>query len=61
MINFFADIFGYILNWIYLLVQNYGFAIIIFSVLIKLVMPPPQVRHLLAFTTIYITQPLHIS
>ena len=35
MFNFFADIFGYILNWIYLLVKNYGLAIIIFSVLIK--------------------------
>lgn len=44
MINFFADIFGYILNWIYLLVQNYGFAIIIFSVLIKLVMLPLSIK-----------------
>lgn len=40
MINFFADIFGYILNWIYFLVQNYGFAIIIFSIFIKVIMLP---------------------
>jgi len=44
MFNFFADIFGYILNWIYLLVKNYGLAIIIFSVLIKLVMLPLSIK-----------------
>ena len=44
MINFFTDIFGYILNWIYLLVQNYGLAIIIFSVLIKLAMLPLSIK-----------------
>lgn len=40
MFDFFANIFGYILNWIYILVKNYGFAIIIFSVLVKLAMLP---------------------
>ena len=44
MFNFFADIFGYVLNWIYLLVKNYGLAIIIFSVLIKLVMLPLSIK-----------------
>ena len=44
MFNFFADIFGYILNWIYFLVKNYGFAIIIFSVLIKLAMLPLSIK-----------------
>lgn len=44
MINFFADIFGYILNWIYLVVKNYGFAIIIFSVLIKIAMLPLSIK-----------------
>ena len=44
MFNFFADIFGYILNWIYFLVKNYGFAIIIFSVLIKIVMLPLSIK-----------------
>jgi len=44
MFDFFADIFGYILNWIYLLVKNYGLAIIIFSVLIKLVMLPLSIK-----------------
>lgn len=44
MFNFFADIFGYILNWIYFLVKNYGFAIIIFSVLVKLAMLPLSIK-----------------
>ena len=44
MFNFFANIFGYILKWIYLLVKNYGLAIIIFSVLVKIVMLPISIR-----------------
>ena len=44
MINFFSNIFGYVLNWIYLLVQNYGLAIIIFSVLIKILMLPLSIK-----------------
>ena len=44
MISFFSNIFGYVLNWIYMLVQNYGLAIIIFSVLVKLVMLPLSIN-----------------
>ena len=44
MINFFSNIFGYVLNWIYLLVQNYGLAIIIFSVLVKILMLPFSIK-----------------
>ena len=44
MINFFAEIFGYVLNWIYILVKNYGLAIIIFSVLIKILMLPLSIK-----------------
>lgn len=44
MFNFFANIFGYILEWIYLLVKNYGLEIIIFSVLVKIVMLPISIR-----------------
>ena len=40
MINFFSNIFGYVLNLIYGVVSNYGLAIILFSVLIKIVMLP---------------------
>ena len=42
--EFLADIFGYILNFIYTVVKNYGLAIIIFSVLIKLAMLPLTIK-----------------
>ena len=35
-----ASFFGYLLNWLYNLVQNYGLAIILFSLLLKLIMIP---------------------
>ena len=44
MIAFFANIFGYILNWIYNVVGNYGWAIIIFSIIIKLLLVPISVK-----------------
>ncbi len=44
MLNFFAGIFGYILNWIYMLVKNYGLAIIIFSILVKIIMIPLSIK-----------------
>ena len=44
MIAFFANIFGYVLNFIYNLVKNYVVAIIIFSVLVKLLMIPISIK-----------------
>ena len=44
MIAFFAKIFGFVLNFIYELVNNYGIAIIMFSILIKLLMLPMSVK-----------------
>jgi len=44
MIAFFANIFGYILNFIYEFVQNYGIAIILFSIVIKLLMLPISIK-----------------
>lgn len=41
---FFANIFGYVLNFIYEIVNNYGLEIIIFSVIIKLVSIPITVK-----------------
>lgn len=38
--GYIANIFGYILNFIYNLVQNYGLAIIIFTILLKVCMLP---------------------
>jgi len=39
-----SSLFGYILNYIYELVQNYGIAIIIFSVLLKLILLPLSIK-----------------
>ena len=39
-----SNLFGYILNFIYELVQNYGLAIIIFSVLLKLILLPLSIK-----------------
>lgn len=38
MFDFFANIFGYVLNFIYNFVGNYGLALIIFTILLKLAM-----------------------
>lgn len=44
MISFFANIFGYVLNFIYNLLGNYGWAIIIFSILMKILMIPISIK-----------------
>ena len=44
MIAFFANIFGYLLNFLYNFVGNYGLAIILFSVVVKLVMLPLSIK-----------------
>jgi len=44
MIAFFANMFGYVLNFIYEIVNNYGLAIILFSILIKLFMLPITIK-----------------
>ena len=41
---FIADIFGYLLNFLYNIFQNYGVAIIVFSVIIKLVLLPLTIK-----------------
>ena len=44
MSKFIASAFGYILNFIYNLVNNYGLAIIIFTILLKLIMLPLTIK-----------------
>lgn len=44
MFSFFANIFGYLLNFIYNFVNNYGLAMIIFTLVIKLVMLPLSIK-----------------
>lgn len=42
--NFFGSIFGYILWWFYLLIPNYGVAIILFTILFKVLLFPFSVK-----------------
>ena len=44
MFELLASACGYVLNFIYELVKNYGLAIILFSILIKLVMLPLSIK-----------------
>lgn len=41
MLSVFSNFFGYLLNWIYMLVnENYGVAIIVFSLILRLILLP---------------------
>jgi YidC/Oxa1 family membrane protein insertase len=42
--NFFGSIFGYVLWWFYLLIPNYGVAIILFTVVFKLLLFPFSIK-----------------
>ncbi len=42
--SFLANLLGYVLNYIYNFVQNYGWAIIIFSILLKLIILPFTIK-----------------
>lgn len=44
MLAFFANLFGYLLNFIYNFIENYGIAIILFSIIIKILMIPISIQ-----------------
>ena len=44
ILNFFAYTFGYVLNFIYNFVGSYGWAIIIFTILLKILMDPMTIK-----------------
>ncbi len=44
MFDFFANAFGYVLNFIYNLINNYGLAIILFTILVKLILLPISIK-----------------
>lgn len=44
ILYFFADLFGYVLNFLYELIGNYGVAIILFSILVKLITIPLTIK-----------------
>lgn len=43
-IGFFSNMFGYVLNFIYEMIKNYGVSIILFSIILKIVMIPISVK-----------------
>ena len=44
MFKFYARIFGYVLNFIYGSVKNYGIAIILFTILLKIILLPSSIK-----------------
>lgn len=42
--GFISELFGYVLNWLYGLVNNYGVAIIIFSVILRIILIPITIK-----------------
>lgn len=44
MFDFFAKIFGYILNFIYGLIGNFGISIIVFTILLRLILLPMTIK-----------------
>ena len=44
MLDFIANIFGYLLNFLYNLLNNYGLAIILFSILVKIILLPLTIK-----------------
>ena len=44
MLDAIASLFGYLMNFIYAIVQNYGVAIIIFTILVKLLLLPSTLK-----------------
>ena len=53
MISFFANLFGYLLNFLYNLVQNYGLAIILFSIIVKVILLPISIKQQKTLKKIY--------
>ncbi len=44
MLSFFANIFGYLLNFLYEIFKNYGLAIILFSIIVKIILLPISIK-----------------
>lgn len=44
MFAFFANLFGYLLNFLYNIIQNYGWSIILFSIIVKVVLLPISIN-----------------
>ena len=44
MLSFIASMFGYVMKFIYDIVQNYGLSIILFTFLVKLILLPLTIK-----------------
>ena len=61
MLETIASFFGYIMNFIYGIVQNYGLAIILFTILIKLLLLPLTIKQQKSMVeSIFFTQTLKV-
>ena len=59
MLSFIASIFGYAMSFIYGLVQNYGIAIILFTLLVKLLLLPLTIKQQKSMEKMQELQPLY--
>jgi YidC/Oxa1 family membrane protein insertase len=39
-----SNLFGYLLNWLYMLLNNFGFSIIIFSIILRIILIPITIK-----------------
>ena len=58
MLSFIASCFGYIMNFIYGIVQNYGLAIILFTFIVKLILLPLTLKQQKSMEKMQEIQPL---
>ena len=42
--GFISEIFGYLLNWLYNFFNNYGVAIIVFSIILRIILIPITIK-----------------
>ena len=59
MLSFIASVFGYAMSFIYALVQNYGIAIILFTVLVKIILLPLTIKQQKSMEKMQELQPLY--
>ena len=59
MLSFIASVFGYAMSFIYGLVQNYGIAIILFTVLVKIILLPLTIKQQKSMEKMQELQPLY--
>lgn len=59
MLSFIASVFGYAMSFIYGLVQNYGIAIILFTVLVKILLLPLTIKQQKSMEKMQELQPLY--